>query len=593
MEKIKEEKKSLIIAKIRKSYSKYFTLVTVSLFLVIFIGIKEAQAASLNFSPSQGSYTIGQTFLINIYVNSNEQAMNAASGVIKFPQDKLEVVSLSKDNTIFNFWVKEPSFSNNTGEINFEGIVLNPGFIGSSGKIITITFKTKAAGNFSLTFSSGSVLANDGKGTNILTGLGSGSYNIVLEKITSEAEEKPVVGEPTSTPFAEKPEIISLTHPDQTAWYNNTDVEFKWELPYGVTGVSFAFDNKPTSDPGPVSDGLFSTKSYEDVKDGIWYLHLKFRDKSGWSGIDHFKVQIDTIPPEPFEVEITQKEALAWPVLNFKTADTTSGIDRYEVEIDSPSPIFKIVKAEDAFFEVPVLEPGEHTTIVKAIDKAGNQTIAVTDFIIKPIEAPVIKSYPRELRSTNPLFLSGTALVEATINIFIQSEKTDKIIKQISQSDKDGNWYSIYQDGLTNGRYFIWAEAINSQGRKSAPSYKVSLLVTPPIFVTIGSWVINYFTVFIILLVFTILIIAFLAFWAGLMRNRLKKETDEAQVALHKNLREFRKLIEQELILLDKLKGKEGYDREKANVKKALKGRVDFMEKKIAKEIKDIEDLLK
>ena len=66
--------------------------------------------------------------------------MNAASGVISFPADKLEVVSLSKTGSVFTLWVQEPSFSNSAGTINFEGIVLNPGFIGAAGKTPTIKF---------------------------------------------------------------------------------------------------------------------------------------------------------------------------------------------------------------------------------------------------------------------------------------------------------------------------------------------------------------------------------------------------------------------------------------------------------------------
>ena len=51
-----------------------------------------ASAATLYFSPSSGSHAVGTTFPVNIYVSSADQAMNAASGVISFPSDKLEVI---------------------------------------------------------------------------------------------------------------------------------------------------------------------------------------------------------------------------------------------------------------------------------------------------------------------------------------------------------------------------------------------------------------------------------------------------------------------------------------------------------------------
>ena len=82
---------------------------------------------------------------MNVLVSSADQSMNAASGVISFPQDKLEVASISKTGSIFTLWVQEPTFSNSAGAVTFEGIVLNPGFMGANGKAITINFKVKAA----------------------------------------------------------------------------------------------------------------------------------------------------------------------------------------------------------------------------------------------------------------------------------------------------------------------------------------------------------------------------------------------------------------------------------------------------------------
>src|SRR3989338_8837245 len=115
--------------------------------------------------------------------------MNAASGVISFSSDKLEVASLSKTGSIFSLWVQEPSFSNSAGTVNFEGIALNPGFTGASGKLISINFKVKSVGDAPLTFSSGSVLANDGKGTNILANLGSGLFSVSAPTVGPQAPE--------------------------------------------------------------------------------------------------------------------------------------------------------------------------------------------------------------------------------------------------------------------------------------------------------------------------------------------------------------------------------------------------------------------
>src|SRR3989338_5300398 len=192
-----------------------------------------AHAASLYFSPSSGTHAVGTSFTVSVYVSSADQAMNAASGIITFPQDKLEVTALSKTGSIFGLWVQEPSFSNSAGTINFEGIALNPGFTGASGKLITVSFRVKAAGTAILNFSSGSVLANDGQGTNILSSLGNAQFSLggAAQPGAPEAETPSAV---IGTPAA--PQISSPTHPDPNKWYAVNDAKFTWPLSSGVTG---------------------------------------------------------------------------------------------------------------------------------------------------------------------------------------------------------------------------------------------------------------------------------------------------------------------------------------------------------------------
>lgn len=149
-------------------------------------------AATLNFSPTSVSRTVGSTFSISATVSSSDKAANAFSGILSFPTDKLEVVSVSKANSVISLWVQEPTFSNANGNVNFEGIALNPGYTGSNGTILTVTFRTKSAGEATIKFSSGSVLANDGSGTNILEELRAASISIKEISQTQDAtEEKP------------------------------------------------------------------------------------------------------------------------------------------------------------------------------------------------------------------------------------------------------------------------------------------------------------------------------------------------------------------------------------------------------------------
>lgn len=162
-----------------KNKKLYFGIL---LFLGIyfFVDINKVIAANINFSPSSGTYHEGDLVEIKINVSS-EKPINAVSSTISFPSDVLSIASFSKDSSIINLWVQEPTFSNDRGTINFGGVILN-GYNGDSGNILTLIFKAKSDGKVTLKFSSVSILANDGNGTDIFSGdLPIGHLNIEKE----------------------------------------------------------------------------------------------------------------------------------------------------------------------------------------------------------------------------------------------------------------------------------------------------------------------------------------------------------------------------------------------------------------------------
>lgn len=139
----------------------------VLLFILFTLAPQSVHGASLYLSPSSGSYAIGNTITLSVFAESVNEAFNAVSGTVAIPSG-VDVVSVSSSGSIINFWVQEPSYIN--GSVRFEGVVLNPGYKGGGGKIATITLRAKAQGSHALSYTSASILANDGKGTNLLSG---------------------------------------------------------------------------------------------------------------------------------------------------------------------------------------------------------------------------------------------------------------------------------------------------------------------------------------------------------------------------------------------------------------------------------------
>jgi len=348
-----------------------------------------AQTASLYLLPSTGNYTIGSTFSVEVKVSAGIP-INAAEGSLVFNTEELNIVSISKSGSIFSLWTTEPTFSNSAGTIEFGGGTPTS-FAGAAGTIITITFKAKIGGTTNVNFISGAVLAADGKGTNILARMSGGTYTFKPGIITPPAEEE-YIPPPTPTGIPLAPVVSSSTHPDPEKWYSNNNPEFSWKLPSDVSEVSLLLHQKPTADPGPISDGKIESKKFEDIGDGIWYFHIKFKNQFGWGGITHRKVSIDTISPKSFNIEIKRKDLLdPQPILLFGTTDETSGVEYYEIKIDQGEPAVVSAGIKEISYQILPQSSGKHLVEVKAFDRAGNFSLATAEFEV--LSTPVFLKF--------------------------------------------------------------------------------------------------------------------------------------------------------------------------------------------------------
>ena len=124
-------------------------------------------AAILILAPTTGEFFIGDTINIALFVNTLNQSINAVEGKITFPSDKLEIIGISKEDSIISLWAQEPVPSSNS--VAFSGGLPSPGFIGTAGKIMIISFKVKSDGDAVIGIEDAQVLANDGFATNILS----------------------------------------------------------------------------------------------------------------------------------------------------------------------------------------------------------------------------------------------------------------------------------------------------------------------------------------------------------------------------------------------------------------------------------------
>lgn len=165
---------------------------------------------NLFFSAPPRQIEVGDRLTVDLKVRATDQPINAITGSITFPSELVNVASISKNKSIMNFWTQDPKVVKN--KILFEGIILNPGFVGEGGVLFSVTFEAKQSGLADLRYSEGAVLANDGYGTNLLTTLSSASFRIVPtalreagpgETVAVETANKKIVALPVIVEYSE------------------------------------------------------------------------------------------------------------------------------------------------------------------------------------------------------------------------------------------------------------------------------------------------------------------------------------------------------------------------------------------------------
>ena len=335
--------------------------------------------ANLFFSPRTGYFLTDSTFDVSIFVDTDGRDINAVEADIKFPADKLQVVTPSTGESFISIWAAQPTYSNTAGTISFRGGLPSPGINTSSGLISKVTFRVKKAGTANLEFLfSSKILANDGRGTNILH---------TLERATYTLAPKPPDG----------PVVFSDTHSNQDIWYNNNNPVIGWKSASGAEEYSYVFDGFTQTIPDNVSDTRDTSVAFENSKDGIRYFHIKARKDGVWGNTSHFLARIDTTPPAEFQptINILSATISVKKLLSFFTTDSLSGISHYEVAViekselnANTSPVF--IEAESPY-QLPRVGSGNVRVLVRALDNAGNVREAYIDTQVAPSFGFLIK----------------------------------------------------------------------------------------------------------------------------------------------------------------------------------------------------------
>lgn len=303
-----------------------------AIFLFFGFSSPKSEAAVLTLSPPSGSFSVGSTFDVSLYLNTEGESVNVIETSLSFPADKLQLVAPSTGKSIISVWTAPPTFNNQTGRINLQGGI--PGGIKvSNGLFTALTFRVKGVGSAILKFLDDTkVLLNDGLGTDALKQTQGAIYKLTLP---------PPAG----------PIVVSETHPDQSRWYANPTAIFAWAPEENAEGYSYMLSDDPVALPDNTSEGARTEIAYKNLSDGVHYFHIKSLRENAWGGVTNYALNIDTSPPAKFPIKISPsaRTTSKQPIANFETTDSLSGIDFYEYKIISLEPQTELDSAKSSF----------------------------------------------------------------------------------------------------------------------------------------------------------------------------------------------------------------------------------------------------
>lgn len=468
----------------------------VVVFGIIALFANTAEAASLFFTPQMGEFGVGKEISVDLKIDSEGVGLNAAQATIRFPKDTLTVKSIDKTNSTFNFWLEEPTFSNEDGVISFVGGTPF-GVSGASLSVMHIVFTSKGSGAAPLTILDAAISASDGSGTNILSKTNNAVFTIspttstptpvsptISTATTTRVVAPLVVVPPTQivrTPapasgLPEQPKVHVSLYPDPTEWYNTSDIfTVAWDLPLDVSGIATALNKQPNYTPIK-DEGLFDSKMFDALADGVWYIHVQFKNKSGRGITAHYRLAVDTKPPLPFEITSSEGEKSdnPTPSLTFKASDALSGIREYRMSIDGGDWLKIPVKDFTGSYKLVNQNPGKHHIVIQAVDNAGNSIENTFDNEVLPLALPTFTFSTEKLFSDEAMGLSfkGTALPSTHI-LFLLKKGTSRIAGETLPVDAQGNWEYTFNESLRNGTYTASIQNTDARGA-------LSLLVTAP-----------------------------------------------------------------------------------------------------------------
>ncbi len=553
-----------------------------------------AENASLSIYPANGIFPIGDVFTVEIRIDTGGNEVGTADATLVFNPNDLSYLSVSDEGSVFNTILVDSTRTD--GEIDISGFVERgqKPYSGRNGLFAKVTFKPLRNVATQLHFSKGaatpplSLTASVGNLANILSGLHAASYTLVPKETV-----------PATVLYASAKEDFEITSVPSAndGWFGTTSVKLSWVLPGNVTKVKTTLSDSPESAPSDIHETPITSITLNDLKEGINYFLLQFRNGANWGSVITHPVKVDLTPPGYLSVKEAERKDTSNPKVSFEidSSDTYSGLDYYEFAIDGGDSQKIDVIENKVVFQPEGLTPGEHVLTAKVFDKAGNATSTDFVFMVKALESPSLinDSVPTGVLTGDTVSVRGMTYPNSDVTVFISHNDGEAKEKKV-KSDDSGAFVVTIAEKAKAGKYTLWFTVTNSNGATSPPSIKRSIEVKQPFIMLFGSVAVTYMSVIVplVALIFLLGLVLWLVYtWIKTYRKRVKLETGEAYAATQKEFEALRKELKKQIGVLEKANQSRKLTREEMRIFTDLSKRLDKIERHIKQEIDDIEDV--
>jgi len=144
---------------------KNFKIKLVIIFIFAFFFSRNVLAASLELNTDKNTLQENGTFTLTLSLDTEGDSINTIEGDLKYDENFVKPETLNIGNSFVSFWVEKPDFET-PGIIHFSGVT--PGGISApSSEVFEVVFRTKNAGDTSLSLENVNLFLNDGKGSTV------------------------------------------------------------------------------------------------------------------------------------------------------------------------------------------------------------------------------------------------------------------------------------------------------------------------------------------------------------------------------------------------------------------------------------------